>query len=165
MIIRPAKPSDARAIAEILHSLEEYPRYKKETLPMLEQTISSSLSTTSERTVLVAELESRVIGFMMAHWFVPLTAPLEGFISNLFVYAQFSNLGAGTALLEAIKLEAIKRGCSRLALNNWRDKKSYQTGFYEARGFREKPLSARFSLSLEEHSFTESLTPQLQENL
>ena len=65
MIIRPAQPADARAIAEILHSLEEYPRYKKETLPMLEQTISSSLSTTSERTVLVAELESRVIGFMI----------------------------------------------------------------------------------------------------
>jgi GNAT superfamily N-acetyltransferase len=148
MTIRPAQPADARAIAEILHSLEEHPRYKN--IPQLERKIAASLSTTSERTVLVAQLESRVIGFIVVHWFVPLTASLEGFVSNLFVHTDFSNLGAGTALLEAVKLEAQARGCSRLALNNWRDKKSYQTGFYEARGFTEKPLSVRFILNLEE---------------
>jgi GNAT superfamily N-acetyltransferase len=150
MTIRPANCSDARAIAEILHSLEEYPRYCMDTLPILEAKILTSLSTTSERTILVALLESRVIGFIMVHWFVPLTAPLEGFISNLFVHAGFSSRGAGTALLEAVKLEAKARGCSRVALNNWRDKKSYATGFYASRGFTEKPNSARFSLNLEE---------------
>ncbi len=150
MTIRPAQPTDAQAIAEILHSLEEYPRYKNGTLPILEQKIAASLTTASDRTMLVAELESRVIGFILVHWFVPLLATLEGFISNLFVHANFSSLGAGTALLEAVKLEAKARGCSRVALNNWRDKKSYQTGFYEARGFTEKPLSARFVFSLEE---------------
>jgi GNAT superfamily N-acetyltransferase len=149
MIIRPALESDARAIAEILHSLEEYPRYRVDTLASLEAKIASGLRVSSERTVLVTLLEARAIGFIMVHWFVPLLAPLEGFISHLFVHADFSSHGAGTALLEAVKLEAKARGCSRVALNNWRDKKSYITGFYASRGFTEKPLSTRFSLNLE----------------
>ena len=149
MTIRLAIQSDARAITEVLQSLKEYPRYRQDALDVLEKKILTNLRTAFGRTVFVALLESRVIGFIVVHWFVPLTAPLEGFVSNLFVHAEFSNFGAGTALLEAVNVEARAKGCSRLALNNWRDKISFQRGFYAKHGFVEKPLSARFVLQFE----------------
>ncbi len=149
MTIRPAQLADARAIAEILHSLEEYPHYQADTLPILEEKILASLSAASERTVLVSQLEARVIGFVVVHWFYPLMTQLEGYIGDLFVHASSTGQGLGSALLSAVIQEAKSRGCSRLALSNWRNRISYQRSFYAKHGFQEKPNSARFVLNLE----------------
>ena len=139
MLIRPATASDSLAITDILRNQPEYPHNNS----------LLHLKPLPHRLVLVALLETRVIGFIVVHWFFPITAPCEGFIADLFVHQNFTALGAGSALLEAVILEARAKGCSRLALNNWRDKISFHRGFYAKHGFVEKPLSARFVLQFE----------------
>ena len=165
MTIRLAQPSDALAIAQILHSLEEHPNYRQIGLDVLTTRVHRSLSVSADRSVLVA-LKNQVLGFVVVHWFYPQMTQSEGYIGDLFVHASSTGQGLGSALLSAVIQEAKSRGCSRLALSNWRDRVSYQRGFYAKYGFIEKPDSARFTLKLEnKNSIRESLTLHSQENL
>ena len=150
MTIRPAQRGDARAIAEILHSLEEHLNYRQIALEVLLTRVQNSLEHLADRTVLVAVIENQVFGFVVVHWFYPLMTQSEGYIGDLFVHASSTGQGLGSALLSAVIQEAKSRGCSRLALSNWRNRISYQRGFYAKYGFQEKPNSARFVLNLEE---------------
>ena len=56
--------------------------------------------------------------------------------------------GIGSRLLEAVKAEAKRRGCSRLQLVNFRQRESYQRGFYAKAGWEERPDGASFVLYL-----------------
>ena len=150
MSIRPATPADARAVAELLFSLEEYPSYRQHGLNGLEMRVTTGLNTqSSHRSVLVAELEGVVLGYSAVHWFTPVTTAPEGYVSDLFVHAKATGQGLGSSLLETLTVEAKARGCKRLALSNWRDRTSYKRGFYAKRGWQEKAASARFVLDLE----------------
>jgi GNAT superfamily N-acetyltransferase len=150
MTIRPANYFDARAIAEILHSLEEHPNYRQIALEVLLTRVQEGLERLADRTVLVAVIKNQVLGFVVVHWLYPLMTQSEGYIGDLFVHASSTGQGLGSALLSAVVQEAKSRGCSRLALSNWRNRISYQRSFYAKHGFQEKPNSARFSLNLEE---------------
>jgi len=148
--IRPATLADARAVAELLFSLEEYPSYRQRGLADLEMRVTTGLNTqSSHRSVLVAELEGVILGYSAVHWFTPVTTAPEGHVRDLFVPAKATGRGLGSSLLEALTVEAKARGCKRLALSNWRDRLSYTRGFYAKRGWQEKADSARFVLDLE----------------
>ncbi len=148
--IRPATPADARAVAELLFSLTEYPSYRQHGLTDLEKRVATGLNVqTSHRSVLVAELEGVVMGYSVVHWFTPVITAPEGYVSDLFVHANAMGRGLGSSLLEALTTEARARGCKRLALSNWRNRTSYKRGFYTKRGWQENADSARFVLSLE----------------
>lgn len=150
MNIRPATPADARAVAEVLFSLEEYPSYRQHGLADLETRVTAGLNTqTSQRTVLVAELEGLVLGYSAVQWFTPVMTAPEGYVSDLFIHANATRQGLGSSLLEALTIEAKARGCRRLALSNWRNRTSYKRGFYAKRGWQENADSARFVLNLE----------------
>ena len=150
MNIRPATLADARAVAELLFSLEEYPSYRQYGLADLETRVATGLSAqSSQRSVLVAELEGLVMGYGAVQWFTPIMSAPEGYVSDLFVYANATGQGLGSSLLEAMTVEAKARGCQRLALSNWRNRTSYKRGFYAKRGWQENADSARFVLDLE----------------
>jgi L-amino acid N-acyltransferase YncA len=148
--IRPATPADARAVAEVLFSLEEHPSYRQHGLVDLENRVRTGLRMeSSNRSVLVAELEGLVMGYGAVQWFTPVMSAPEGYVSDLFVHAKRTGRGLGSSLLEALTVEAKTRGCRRLALSNWRNRRSYQRGFYAKRGWQENIDSARFVLDLE----------------
>ncbi len=150
MSIRPATPADARAVAELLFSLEEYPSYRQHGLVDLETRVATGLKAHSNhRSVLVAELEGLVLGYGAVQWFTPIMSAQEGYVSDLFVHANSTGRGLGSSLLEAMTVEARARGCRRLALSNWRNRTSYKRGFYAKRGWQENADSARFVLNLE----------------
>jgi GNAT superfamily N-acetyltransferase len=150
MNIRSAKTEDARAIAELLVNIDDYPNWKEIGLEKLEQTVRESLEwKNEERLTFVAELEHRVVGYAVVYWQQLLFSDKEGYVSELFIRSDASGQGIGTALLETIKIEAIARGCERLTLVNIKDRESYRRGFYASRGWEEKSNTVRFALNLE----------------
>jgi GNAT superfamily N-acetyltransferase len=148
--IRPATINDARAIAELLVSLSEYPNFQNQGLETMTARVTQNLNSEHEQQlVLVAELEERVVGYTALYWMRLLFALPEGYISELFVHTDASGHGVGTALLERLKAAAIARGCGRLTLINMTDRESYRRQFYASRGWVEQKNSVRFVLNLE----------------
>jgi GNAT superfamily N-acetyltransferase len=148
--IRIAREEDARAIAELLANIDDYPNWKELGVEKLEQTVRESLEWNNpERLVLVAELEERVVGYAVVYWQQLLFSSKEGYVSELFIRSDASGQGIGTTLLETIKTEAMARGCGRLTLVNIKDRESYRRGFYASRGWEEKSNTVRFALNLE----------------
>jgi GNAT superfamily N-acetyltransferase len=147
--IRLANINDAQMIAELLANIDDYPHWKTLGAAALEQTARESLAWANpERLLFVAELDNRVIGYAAVYWLHHLFSAREGYVSELFIRSDASGHGAGTALLEAIKAEAIARGCCRLTLVNLKDRESYKRGFYASRGWEERLNTVRFALDL-----------------
>ncbi len=147
--IRPAQQNDARAIAELLCNIDDYPNWKAQGVDQLEVFATQSLeSGHDQRLLLVAGLEDRVVVYAAVYWLSYLFMPPEGYVSELFVRSDASGHGVGTALLEAVKGEAKARGCGRLTLVNLKDRESYKRGFYAARGWEERSNTVRFVFDL-----------------
>jgi GNAT superfamily N-acetyltransferase len=148
--IRPATPADARAIAELLCNIDDYPDLKALGVDKLEARAKESLERPHvERLVFVAELEKHVVGYGAIYWLQYLFNAREGYVSELFVRSDARGQGVGTALLQRFKLEARAQGCSRLTLVNLKDRESYRKGFYASRGWDERSNTVRFVFDLE----------------
>jgi shikimate dehydrogenase len=89
--------------------------------------------------MLMVEVEGTVAGYLYAD----ITPAMETsstytyerfYIHHIAVAPQFQGRGCGTALIEAAKLEARRRGISRLALATWNFNRRAQR-FFEAHGF------------------------------
>ena len=101
-------------------------------------------------TIYVAENEiGQIVGYVSAHWlpYLFLNGP-EGYLSELFIREDYRGDGIGTRLLETVKEEAKKRGCSRLLLLNSRKRESYQRSFYKKHGWTEREEAANFIYNL-----------------
>ena len=108
------------------------------------------VSQTTAILILVAQTPGgEIAGYCAVHWlpYLILAGP-EGYVSELFIQEQFRGQGIGGQLLNAIKAEAQKRGCSRLMLLNIRTRNSYQRQFYPKHGWEERPDAANFILQL-----------------
>jgi GNAT superfamily N-acetyltransferase len=147
--IRLATINDARMIAELLTNIDDYKTWNELGADAMQKTVQQSLEQAhSERFLFVAEIDNRVIGYAAVYWLHHLFSAREGYVSELFIRSDASGHGAGTALLEAIKAEAIARGCHRLTLVNLKDRESYKRGFYVSRGWEERSNTVRFALDL-----------------
>jgi GNAT superfamily N-acetyltransferase len=121
-----------------------------------EARITSQLAMNNEygdHTVLVAELvnargASHRAGYLNVHWLTNLMKGADGYISELFVREEDRGKGIGSALLDAVRREASKRGCTRLMLFNLKQRESYQRGFYLTQGFEERTDGAFFTQML-----------------
>jgi GNAT superfamily N-acetyltransferase len=148
--IRLATINDARMIAELLTNIDDYKTWNELGADEMEKTVRQSLEQAhSERLLFVAEINDRVIGYAAVYWLHHAFSMREGYVSELFIRSDASGHGAGTALLEAIKAEAIARGCYRLTLINLKDRESYRRGFYASRGWEEKSNTVRFAFALD----------------
>jgi GNAT superfamily N-acetyltransferase len=94
-----------------------------------------------------------IVGYRAVHWnyYLFLVGP-EGCVSEQFVCTAERGRSIGSRLLEAIKVEALARGCSRLMLINLRHRESYERGFCARRGWEERPDAASFVYVLEQGS-------------
>jgi GNAT superfamily N-acetyltransferase len=152
--IRRAMREDVPAIADILRGLQIFARINEEPPAVTEQQIGHHFelcAASNSHSIYVAEVpDGKIAGYAVAHWlpYLLLTGP-EGYVSELFVRNSEQGRGIGTLLLDAIKEEGEKRGCSRLSLLNMRNRESYQRGYYKKVGWQEREHAANFILSLE----------------
>lgn len=152
ILIREAHREDASAIAAILHELGWIERMKDEALVTTEQHVAHMLELAAREdcnTVLVAEQnDGTVVGYLAVHWFPNLMRGLDGYVSELFVHPDATGQGAGSRLIETVRMYAAKRGCARLLLMNRRIRESYRRGFYAKHGWEELHDGAFFSLNV-----------------
>jgi GNAT superfamily N-acetyltransferase len=155
--IREAESADAPDIADLLRSLGLFAHLEGEAREVTQERVRCHLglcAADDSHLVLVAQLPSgEIVGYCAVHWLPYLILPgPEGYVSELFIMEQFRAQGLGSRLLEAVKSEAQKRGCSRLMLLNMRKRESYQRQFYAKHGWEERPDAANFILPLRDPS-------------
>ncbi|MFN2203311.1 MAG: GNAT family N-acetyltransferase [Caldilineaceae bacterium] len=153
--IRPPVIDDAPALAHLLHGLGYFDRLQD--VPIEETTASVSaalakINASDDHTLYVAiGADGRLLGYTAVHWIPDLFLPgPEGYLSELFVVEAARGQGIGGALLDAVTVEAQRRGGSRLQLINFRHRESYRRGFYAKHGWEERPTAAIFTLFLDE---------------
>ncbi len=159
ILIRKAEASDVPAIADLLRSLNFFAYINAEAPQSTQERVArhfAQCAADDSHMILVALGTGRagqtpgraVVGYSAVHWlpYMMLAAP-EGYVSELFVREECRGQGIGRQLLEAIKAEAQKRGCSRLTLLNMRKRESYQRQFYAKQGWEERD-AANFILHL-----------------
>lgn len=149
--VRTATPGDAPALADFLLTLELFRSLESLTPQTLTEQTKRKLGAAapSSHTILVAADGAKIIGYAAVHWLPALFLPgPDGHLSELFVSAERRGQGLGSRLLEAVELEAERRGCERLTLVNLKNRESYRRGFYARHGFAEQPQAARFVKSL-----------------
>ena len=150
---RPAHPSDATGITEVLLQIEDLKSVNMIGRDAIKARVSQQLAiadASPQSTVLVAiAADGSIAGYGSVHWTPFLfLAGSEGYITELFITPANRKLGLGTALLQAMETEARRRGCARLALLNGRDRESYRRQFYARRGWTERAGMANFILPL-----------------
>ena len=151
--IRKAKVEDAEGIVEVLQKAGK-PVYSVPT-PYVATTEKVAMhirmcNAAKCHTIYVAENDfCQIVGYVGAHWLPYLfqNGP-EGYLSELFIREEYRGQGIGTKLLETVKTEAKKRGCSRLLLLNSRKRESYQRSFYKKHGWTEREEAANFVYNL-----------------
>jgi GNAT superfamily N-acetyltransferase len=150
MRIRPATESDAEGLAALLQTLgNDLPRLAGEPYEIALARVSSALDAKTDHTLLVAEVEGVIGGFIHAVWQPSfLRAGGEGFVTALFIRPERRGEGLGQKLLAEIRAEAERRGSSRLMLVNMRDRPSYERGFYVKQGWTERREAINFVLEL-----------------
>ena len=148
-VLRRALPSDATSISELLHEIGYLRFINEETLPETVSRISAaivSLSELADHVLLVAAEEGSdiILGYAAAHYYANMLIGNEGYVSELYLRPSATNKGIGSKLLAALEDEARSRKCRRLRLTNWRNRESYQRGFYAKRGWQENGDAAEF---------------------
>jgi GNAT superfamily N-acetyltransferase len=154
--VRPANRQDVPAIADLLHHVGWFAHINREPQLATEARITSQLAMNNDygdHTVLIAELvtargASHLAAYLNVHWLTNLIKGADGYISELFVREEDRGKGTGNALLDAVRREASKRGCTRLLLFNLKQRESYQRGFYVKQGFEERTDGAFFTQTL-----------------
>ena len=100
-------------------------------------------------TVLVAEADNAVLGFIVSHWVpFPMLGGTEAYISDLVVSRRRRGQGIGRRLVSDIEIEARRRGCVRVMLNNRMSAESFRRSFYPKMGFRVRDDFANFVKTL-----------------
>lgn len=151
--IRPICIDDAPALAALLHAVGQFARINAQPLEETVQTVRRQLAlclADDSHSLYVAEDGSGALsGYVAIHWLPYLihTGP-EGYVSELFILPDARGQGVGSALLETAVQEGRRRGCSRMALLNMRERESYQRGFYKKQGWEEREDAANFILPL-----------------
>jgi GNAT superfamily N-acetyltransferase len=151
--IRKAEAKDVPAIADLLRSSGFFTYINNEAAGDTRERMSRHFNlcaSDDSHLILVAQAPSgEIAGYCAVHWlpYLILTGP-EGYVSELFIRGEFRGQGIGSQLLESIKTEAERRGCSRLMLLNMRKRESYQRQFYSKQGWEERPEAANFVLQL-----------------
>lgn len=151
--VRPAVAADAGALTEVLTSVGWFEDVLPADPAVRIRLVAGNLvrlAETSAHDILVAELDDGgIAGYLNMHRQPCLTfATPEGFISELFIRDDCRGKGIGGRLLDEAERLARERGWWRLHLVNHRERDSYRRGFYESRGWSERPELADFVLTL-----------------
>ena len=151
--IRKAKVADAEGIVEVMKqagkSVYSMPTPYVTTTAKVASQIEMCHADKSHTVYVAQNEDGKIVGYVGAHWlpYLFLDGP-EGYLSELFIDESYRGNSIGTKLLETVKDEAKKRGCSRLLLLNSRKRESYQRSFYKKHGWTEREEAANFVYNL-----------------
>ena len=152
--IRPALPSDAAGISELLHSIGWFKAYEgrsiAENTAAVRQLLLDAQAQPERSLLLVAEdALQRICGYCAVHWLpVAVLQNWEAYVSELFIGEQARGAGLGQQLLDVATQAARDKNCLRIWLVNNRERPSYTRGFYSQQGWVEQAEMARFVLPL-----------------
>jgi GNAT superfamily N-acetyltransferase len=151
--VRPAKLKDAESIEKILRELKWFDHINENSISDIVSKIKDYIrfcQGDSCHNIFVAEKDEEIVGYIAIHWlFYAFLRGPEGYISELFVSKKERGCGIGSLLIEELKNQAQRKGCSRLMLANNRNRLSYEKGFYKKNGFIEREHIANFILPFE----------------
>ena len=161
-LIRPALPSDAAGISELLHGIGWFKAYEgrsiaqntaaiKELLLGAQASAQASTQAQPERSLLLVaeDAQQRISGYCAVHWLpVAVLQSWEAYVSELFIAEQARGAGLGQQLLDVAVQAAREKNCLRIWLVNNRERPSYTRGFYSQQGWVEQAEMARFVLPL-----------------
>ena len=135
MTIRPARPEDAAAIAQLSRELAEH---LADPDPGADDRLFLELGFGADRwfDCLVAEREGEIAGFALyCRRFEAHTRTKKLYLADLVVAKRCRGEGVGEKLIEALRAEAAALGCASIAFDLWVENKSAR-GFYERIGAR-----------------------------
>ena len=153
-LIRPALPSDAAGISELLHGIGWFKAYEgrsiAENTAAVRQLLLDAQTQPERSLLLVAEdAQQRISGYCAVHWLpVAVLQSWEAYVSELFIAEQARGAGLGQQLLDVAVQAAREKNCLRIWLVNNRERPSYTRGFYSQQGWVEQAEMARFALPL-----------------
>ena len=153
-LIRPALPSDAAGISELLHGIGWFKAYEGRSIAQNTAAIKELLldaQTLPERSLLLVaeDAQQRISGYCAVHWLpVAVLQSWEAYVSELFIAEQARGAGLGQQLLDVAVQAAREKNCLRIWLVNNRERPSYTRGFYSQQGWVEQAEMARFVLPL-----------------
>ena len=153
-LIRPALPSDAAGISELLHGIGWFKAYEGRSIAQNTAAIKELLldaQTLPERSLLLVaeDAQQRISGYCAVHWLpVAVLQSWEAYVSELFIAEQARGAGLGQQLLDVAVHAAREKNCLRIWLVNNRERPSYTRGFYSQQGWVEQAEMARFVLPL-----------------
>ena len=153
-LIRPALPSDAAGISELLHGIGWFKAYEgrsiAENTAAVRQLLLDAQTQPERSLLLVAEdAQQRISGYCAVHWLpVAVLQSWEAYVSELFIAEQARGAGLGQQLLDVAVQAAREKNCLRIWLVNNRERPSYTRGFYSQQGWVEQAEMARFVLPL-----------------
>ena len=134
--IRPGTQQDAEAVAKVLDSVlwpHPYFNSPRERQKAVKRQLSGPLEPGVSH-LLVAELESKLVGYVMWHCLPCLYLPNpEAYVSDCFVLDGYRGQKIGQSLLQAVAGEAKAKGCHRLLLLNRKKRESYERAFIKKR--------------------------------
>jgi len=153
MNIRKVKESDYYQLIDLLNDIGWFTDLFSKSEEILKRKfikdINLCLADDSHSFYVVEKNDNYILGYASVHWLPYLFLDgAEGYISELFVRNEGRGKGIGRELLETIKEEARKRGCSRLSLLNGRNRESYERRFYTKQGFVERDQLSNFIYKL-----------------
>lgn len=134
--IRPAKPEDCPAIANLIRELAVYERLEHEAEATAEDLRRDLFGERIYAECLIAEDAGEPVGFAL---FFPNYSTFRGrpglYLEDLFVRPSHRGQGIGKGLLARIARIAVDRGCGRFewAVLDWNEP---SIGFYKALGAR-----------------------------
>lgn len=151
--IRPALPDDAEQLTDLIREPGLFARFAgvpfENTLGHVRDHLVLCLADSSHSVYVAVDDNELVLGYVSVHWLPYLFLPgPEGYVSELFIRDAARGQGIGKRLLDTVVEEARQRGCDRLQLVNFRNRESYERGFYVKAGWEERPAAASFVLTL-----------------
>jgi GNAT superfamily N-acetyltransferase len=135
-MIRPARPTDMATVARLIRALADYEKLSHEVILDEERLREHLFGPKPYAEVLLAENDSRVVGFaLFFHNYSTFLARPGVWLEDLFVLPEYRGQGHGKALLQAVARIAVERGCGRLewSVLNWNKP---AIDFYHALGAR-----------------------------
>jgi GNAT superfamily N-acetyltransferase len=136
LLIRGARPADARVLLELFRELAEYERLEHELRATEEQLSRALFSERPAAQALIAELGSETVGYALFFPTFSSFLATEGvWLEDLFVRPRYRGAGVGRALLAAVAARVCERAGGRLewAALDWNE---LALGFYERLGAR-----------------------------
>jgi len=132
--VRPAAPGDVEQIHGFVCELAEYERAAEHVTGTVEMLREALFGAHPAAEALIAEVDSQAVGLALFHGTFSTWECAAGlWLEDLYVPPRHRRVGAGGALLRALALIAVERGCPRLEWHalDWND---LALGFYARLG-------------------------------